>query len=164
MKRFARVQMSFDIRSNNARAWAIRVIVSCGAVIVALTMAPAMACTVSGEPLVFGQIDPLAKQSTDTVASLEVACPILTSYSITISHDGDGQRQMSDGLGNALAYGIYTDATLSNLWGDGTGGTQPVAGEAGPEGTQHEIHGRIPAQPYAVPGMYSATLFITVTY
>lgn len=131
-------------------------------IVSAMFAAPAMACTVTSSPLVFGEIDPLVGQATDSVATLTVSCPETTSYSIAISSDIGGHA-MSAGA-NTLAYELYSDASYSTVWGDGTGGTVTVEGMAGPLDSTHDIYGRVPPQPATVPGTYADVLMVTISY
>ncbi len=63
-----------------------------------------------------------------------------------------------------LSYNLYTDATHTMIWGDGTGGSTTVSGTADQSGTEHTIYGRVPWQPQAVPGSYSDSIVITISY
>src|SRR5687768_9685364 len=104
---------------------------------VLLAASPAAeACNVSASPLSFGAIDPLEQRDTDSTGTITVTCPALTPYSISIN-TGSGsfsERRMTDGS-NTLRYQVYTDASRSVIWGDGTGGSTVLAGEAGTSGT-----------------------------
>lgn len=130
-----------------------------------LCPAAAMACTVTVTPLAFGSIDPVARMPTESTGTLVVSCPTQTSY--TLSIDGGngtvGDRFMT-GAADTLRYQLYTDASLSLVWGDGTAGTVTVAGSAGPADTTHVVYGRVPAQPLAKAGAYTDTLTVTVTF
>ena len=139
-----------------------------GAIVVLTTIlavivlaSPAVACTVASTPLAFGEIDPLMAQPTDSVGTITVSCPGATAYSIAI--DTGSGRYMTSGV-NELEYRLYSEASHSTEWGDGAGGTTKVSGQAGPEDSSHNIYGRVPAQPYAVPGTYSTLLLVTITY
>jgi spore coat protein U-like protein len=132
----------------------------------ALPAPPAIACDVSATPLNFGAMNPLDGAATDSVGEITVTCPASTAYSIAIDGGGSGDasaRRMSSGA-QALHYQLYTDPSRSVVWGDGTAGTLEVAGQADGTGTSHQVHGRIPAQPAATPGMYADSLLVTITY
>jgi spore coat protein U-like protein len=125
-----------------------------------------MACNVSATPLDFGPVNPLAATVTDSVGQLTVTCPAPTAYSIGIDSGGSGDisdRRMSS-AGQSLHYQLYTDSTRSVVWGDGTTGTMSVPGQSDASGTSFQVHGRIPPQPGATPGVYADSLLVTVTY
>lgn len=127
--------------------------------------APAFACTVSATSFQFGAIDPLVASPTDSSSTITVDCPSLTAYTIALSA-GNGsyaERQMQSGA-NSLAYNLYTAATYTNIWGDGTGGSSTVAGSADASGTEHSVFGRVPHQATATPGTYSDSIVVTITF
>lgn len=127
--------------------------------------APAFACTVDVSPLLFGNINPLDGVDVDSATTLSVTCPSDTAY-VATANAGTGSytdRRMNGSQGN-LAYQLYTEASRTLVWGDGSAGTNAIAGTAGAAGTMHNIYGRIPSQPMAVPGSYSDTLLITISY
>lgn len=123
----------------------------------------AATCTVSTSGIAFGGYDPFVAQDVDSVASIGVTCDEATSYSIALS-TGAGtyeQRVMTSGL-HQLLYNLYTDATLSTVWGDGTGhsalvsDTQLVA--------TNTVYGRIPSRQNPHVGVYGDTIVITLTF
>ena len=123
----------------------------------------ALACTVSAGSLNFGVIDPLANQGVSATATVTVSCPILTLYTLTVSA-GNGsytQRYMSDGS-HQLFYNVYSDSTDTLVLGDGSGISLALSGTA--LSNNYTFYGYMPAQPTAVPGTYSDTLVITVSY
>ena len=130
-----------------------------------LACGPAGACTVTAGSLSFGSIDPLANSATDSSSSITVTCPAPLAYTVAISHGQAGalQRQMASGAAT-LAYQLYVDASRATIWGDGTGGGVTASGNADATGTSHTVHGRVPAQPTAVPGSYADTLLITISF
>lgn len=123
----------------------------------------AASCTLSTSGIAFGAYDPFVAQSLDSVANITVTCDEPASYSIALS-TGSGtyeQRVMTSGL-HQLLYNLYTDATLSTVWGDGTGHSATLSN------TQlaaiHTVYGRIPARQDAYVGAYSDTIVITLTF
>lgn len=125
----------------------------------------ALACTVSSTTLSFGVIDPLRDGQRDSTADISVSCPTTTVYSIALS-PGSGtyaQRTLLSGV-LVVNYNLYTDSQRTQIWGDGNGTTWTVSGLADSTGAAHTIFGSIPSQPAAVPGIYSDTVVITVTY
>lgn len=82
----------------------------------------AATCTVSASGIAFGGYDPFVNQDVDSVANISVNCDATTSYSIALS-TGTGSydsRVMTSGI-HQLLYNLYIDATLTTVWGDGTG-------------------------------------------
>jgi spore coat protein U-like protein len=156
----------------------------CGLLVVlalVLPGSPALAagesCTVTATPLAFGNFAPLSGTVLDVTSTITVTCvcPVLClgiDYTVAVSTGGSGTfspRQMSGGV-PTLPYNGYIAAARTTIWGDGTGstGTQRrcrLAGAIG--GTWVEpitFYGRIPVSMAAIPGSYSDTLNVTVTY
>ncbi len=71
---------------------------------------------------------------------------------------------------NRLDYNIYFDAALTQIRGDGTGGSLTGSGTLTvsrfnrTDSTSSVIYGRIPAGQNAMPGTYADTIVVTVTY
>ena len=73
-----------------------------------------------------------------------------------------------------LGYNVFTDPARTQVWGSGSGGTVIASGAmtVGPgvgngNGTlsvTHTLYGRIPQLQDALPGSYSDTLLLTLTY
>lgn len=135
----------------------------------------AASCTVSATALAFGTYVVTAPTPTTSTASVSIACQsnvsLTMSYSVSLSTGSSGSysgRQMIGG-GGSLGYQVYTGATQSQVWGDGTAGT-------GMPGDSYLLtlltlithsftaYGSIPAQQNARPGSYTDTLTATITY
>lgn len=127
--------------------------------------APAFACTVTATGFQFGVIDPLIATTTTSTSTITVNCPAPTSYMIALS-PGSGtfaERLMTSGT-NTLSYNLYADAAHTIIWGDGTAGTSTVNGSASTAGSTHTVYGRAPHQPTAVPGVYSDSIVVTLSF
>lgn len=125
----------------------------------------ATACTVSSSALVFGAINPLVAADTDSAADIDVDCPTLSSYEIQLS-TGNGTylaRYLVSGSLH-LYYNLYTDAARTSIWGDGSGGSVTVSASATVGINRHTVYGRIPHDSSAVPGIYSDSIVVTVTF
>lgn len=135
------------------------------ALLALLGAGPAAACTIDIAALSFGSIDPLANAASDSVTTFTVTCPVDTAYSATVTAGAGSyaDRRMTS-AGGTLDYQLYTEASRSLVWGDGSAGTSVISGSAGPAGVTRSLYGRVPAQPMAIPGSYSDTLLVTVTY
>jgi spore coat protein U-like protein len=83
-------------------------------------------------------------------------------------------RQMIKGT-DRLDYNLYTNAARTIVWGDGTAGTGTVAAltiQSNGRFLNHNrsrnfaipAYGRIPANQDAVPGAYSDTITVTMSY
>jgi len=135
-----------------------------GVVLALICSSPwAASCTVSTSGIAFGGYDPFVAQAVDSVANVSVSCDETASYSIALS-TGSGtyeQRVMTSGL-HQLLYNLYTDATLSTVWGDGTGHSAMV-GDTQLVAT-HTVYGRIPARQNPHVGVYGDTIVITLTF
>lgn len=122
-------------------------------------------CAVSASGLAFGPVNPLTGAPVDSAGTLTVSCAETTAYSIAVvpGTGPGGLHEMTSGA-DVLRFGLYVDPLRSIPWGDGTGGSQVVAGSAGPTGTAHTIHGRLPPQPLARTGHYAGVVVVQVAW
>jgi len=129
-----------------------------------MTVAPAWAaCTVSATGVAFGPYDPFSLTSLDSTGNVAVTCSPASPYTIELSPGVGAQtaRELRSGA-HVLAYNLFTEATRSTVWGDGTGLTSTVSGSG--TGGGHPIYGRIPARQNVAVGSYSDALTVTVTF
>lgn len=141
----------------------------------ALCVSPLCSCNVTTTAVAFGAFNPLTGSASDSVGNVRVSCSgvvgLLVPYRVDLSAGSSGNvaaRRMTSGA-RQLAYGLYSDSTRSSVWGD-TAGTAvnggillDVLGLSPP--VDHAVYGRIPAgQLSAVPGVYSDTITVTLTY
>ena len=125
-------------------------------------------CTASGTSLDFGTgTDPLRHSGAiDATAALSVICTNTTPYSIGLSAGANANganasaRAMKNGS-NALPYQLYLDPARSKIWGEDGNGYSGVGTGSFQSLT---IFGRLPSLAGAVPGMYSDTVTVTITY
>lgn len=144
--------------------------------------------TISATGVAFGDYDPLAAGSTPGTGTIGVAVtcffsnlPFTLSYTIALSSGTSGSftpRTMKFGT-NILQYNLYTNAGLTTIWGDSTGGTQTVSDtvngtcqgqffglgftcSGGPENST--IYGNIPAMQNIAAGSYADSIIVTVTF
>ena len=130
------------------------------------------ACAVSGSLLNFGNsIDPLsASVPLDASSSLTVQCTNTTPYSVALSaglNAGGAANFASRTMKNgsySMGYQLYTDVARSTVWGDGTASSSSVAGTGSGSNQTLTIYGRIPALTGAVPGTYTDTVTVTISY
>ena len=72
-------------------------------------------------------------------------------------------RAMASGS-NSLGYQLYLDSGRSSVWGDGTGSSATSSGTGTGSTQTIPIYGRIPSLSGIVPGTYTDTVTVTVTY
>lgn len=122
-------------------------------------------CQVSATNLNFGNFTGTQLQATSTIS---VTCTDTTPYTVGL---GPGtaagatvtSRQMTGPSSATLGYGLYSDATDSTNWGN-TSGTNEVSGTGTGSAQALTVYGLIPAGSMPIPGSYTDTITITVTY
>lgn len=101
----------------------------------------------------------------DASSLIQLRCATDTAWSVTLSKglnaSANGQRRMVSN-GNFLPYALYKDPALQLGWGD----TQltGVSDTGENEDVSLTVYGRVFPQPAAVPGSYSDTITVTMTY
>lgn len=129
------------------------------------------ACTVSGSVMNFGSaIDPLASATPlDATSTLSVQCTNTTPYTVALNAGSNAggasnftTRAMKSGA-HSLGYQLYLDAGRSTVWGDGTASS--TSSGTGTGSTQSlTIYGRLPSLANVIPGSYTDTVTVTVSY
>lgn len=115
----------------------------------------------------FGTYDPFSPVPLDTTGQVQFICrgrnrPV----TIQLSQGGSNSfapRQMSNGS-DRLNYNLYLDANRSLIWGDGTEGTQQQGPFIPGNLNTLTIYGRIPAQQWVTPGLYTDSLRLTIIF
>jgi spore coat protein U-like protein len=131
------------------------------------------ACSVSASGVAFGIYDATSASPDDATGTVTVNCTIISGpagYTIGLSTGGSGSyaaRTLTSG-GSTLSYQLYANASRTQIWGNGSGGSTTVASSFfaalfGGVAT-HQIYGRIPAGLVVSPGSYGDTIIVTVTY
>jgi spore coat protein U-like protein len=132
-------------------------------------------CLVSASNLAFPNYTPAGGNLTATTTVL-VRCTKSTAFTVALNAGTTGggtlaQRLMTNGSGSTVQYNLYTDSADTHIWGDGTGGTQTVAGTG--NGTtvgnaiSETVYGQLldsATNQVAPPGAYTDTIPVTVTY
>ena len=140
-------------------------------------LAAAASCTVSATSLALGTYNPASGTPTDASGLVTVTCAanplaLVLGYTVSLSTGGSGSyaaRQMSSGA-NTLAYQLYSNASHTTVWGNGTGGSSVVNGGLllsllFPVSANHTVYGRLPAlQSAAAAGAYTDVIVVTVAY
>jgi spore coat protein U-like protein len=131
-------------------------------------------CSASTSSVSFGTYNPFDSSPTDATGNVQVTCSgqlgLLAGYTILLSRGGSGSyapRKMASGA-NRLDYNLYTNASRSMVWGDGTSGTSVVSDSSvlhnGKITRDYPVYGRTPAGQNASVGSYSDTVIVTVNY
>jgi len=122
----------------------------------------------------FGTV-PRSTDPSDATGNLVVDCTPGTPYTISLNNglnpsSGAGapatanNRRMSDGAGNYVPYGLWSDASRVNLWGT-VDNSQGYAGTGTGDGQNIPVYGRVPAGATNVPGAtYTDTVTATLTF
>lgn len=138
------------------------------------TVYAAPQCTISASPVIFGNYDPLSATAVTGTGTLTFQCQSGVTgggivYIISLS-SGSGtymQRTLTSGP-NVLNYNLYTNSTLTTIWGDGSAGSSTlstaVTKSQASQGVTNTVYGNIPALQDVVPGSYSDSITVTVTF
>jgi spore coat protein U-like protein len=138
----------------------------------AVTATVQSTCSATAAALAFPNYTPGTGTLTGNT-NINVKCTKNTPFTVALnagSTTGDAyaQRLMASGA-NTLQYNLYTTAALGTIFGDGTAGTATVAGTGAGVATAVAVtvYGQLPdnaTNQAAVPGSYSDTITVTVTY
>jgi spore coat protein U-like protein len=138
----------------------------------------AATCTISATGPVFGTYDPFNASATVANGSVTASCTWTGGGSTTlnlVASYGTGNsgsypnRYMLSGV-NRLNYNIYFESSFATIRGNGTAGTQTgqatvtVSSANRTANATGTLFGRIPAGQDAVPGSYTDTIIVTLTY
>ena len=129
------------------------------------------ACNVSGSTLSFGTtINPIGAVPIDASSTLTVECTNSTTFTLSLNaginaggFTNFSQRKLKNGS-YTLSYQLYTDSGRTTVWGDGTGGSSTYGGTGTGNLQTVYLYGRLPTLTGAVPGTYTDTVTVTITY
>jgi len=139
---------------------------------VTATVAPT--CSASAANLAFTNYTPGGGAVANST-NITVKCTSGTKFTVLLnagSTTGESfaQRLMANGA-NTLQYNLYLDSKFANVFGDGTGGSQVAtgtgAGVTAANQVQVAVFGNLPdstTNQAAIPGSYSDTIAVTVSY
>lgn len=131
--------------------------------------ASAGTCTLSSvSSPYFGGYDTFSVAPLATTGSVTFNCVSTGGISISLSRGGASSffsRRMTSGSWSLL-YNLFTDATHTAVWGDGTGGTSLYTNGSPPSGSNVTvtIYGRIPALQNVGVGSYTDTITATINF
>jgi spore coat protein U-like protein len=138
----------------------------------AVTATVQATCSAAATALPFGNYTPGAGALANS-STISVKCTKNTPYTIALNAGTSSggtlaQRLMASGA-NRLQYNLYTTATFASVFGDGTGSTLTSAGTGAGIATANTVtvFGQLPdnaTNQAAIPGAYSDTITVTVTY
>ena len=129
-------------------------------------------CSVASTNMHFGAYDVFSNVSKDSTGTISVDCdeapPPIVVIRIGPSFNSGGfkPRQMRHTTRpDRLNYNLFTDSSMSVIWGDGTQGTATVSNKV----TKNKlwvktVYGRIPAGQDVSVGTYSETVSVTITW
>ena len=136
-----------------------------------------VACTASADPVVFGSYSPLDGTGIDATGRVRVRCDRPTeaadpgAYVIRLGPGASGdvvRRALLGPEGGTLAYRLYTDATRTTIWGDGTGGSSTVADAFSLSipfvSREYVVYAHLPARQNVRPGAYADAVIVTVEF
>lgn len=132
-------------------------------------------CTIAANTFNIGAYAPLSGTTASSTGTVSVTCSALiaglnVAYSISLNSGTSGTyaaRTMTL-LSQSLNYNIYTDASHTTVWGDGTGGTSTVSDSYSlsvlSTTRNYTMYGLIPASQNVGPGTYTDSITATVTF
>ena len=123
-------------------------------------------CVVTASAMQFGNYTGAVDTPTSTIT---VTCTNTTTYTVSLNKgtttgSAVNARLMAGSGGATLAYALYSNSTMTTLWGDGTSGTSTVGGTGSGIAQPLPVYGQIAAGLYVTPGSYTDTITATVTY
>jgi spore coat protein U-like protein len=149
----------------------VRHMVSLATVVLLVPAVARAQCTAIATPVGFGTYLPFSPTPTDSTGSVTVTCNrFVGSFTIALNagaNDGGSfaRRRMRSNGTSFLHYQLYTKATRTIVWGDGTGGSSTVGAFCFVRcSTSATIFGRIPPRQAVRPGTYADTTLVTITF
>lgn len=129
-------------------------------------------CSVSATGVNFGGYDIFSAAPLDSTGSVRVSCDQNPPMDITVAIGSSGtsggfrpRAMRNASTADRLNYNLFTDASMSVVWGDGTSGTSTVllfkVNKNRPQTAT--IYGRIPPGQNVSVGTYADTLTVTIT-
>ena len=128
------------------------------------------ACSVNTIAVAFGAYNPNVGSPADATGAVNVTCAPNAAYRVRLDPGANSngvftQRAMLEPVrGVRIYYNLYLDPALTQLWGDGTGGTQIVSGNGVGLNQIMRIYGRIPPRQNVSEGSYSDSVTVTVEW
>lgn len=126
-------------------------------------------CEVAATPVAFGMYDPLRHKEAATVGILRYRCfgtHKRLIIGLTTGESGSFRMRRMGRGGKAIVYNLYLDAAGTQVWGDGTGGSQTYIVNSPAAGNEVSIpvYGRLFGDQNASAGNYQDNVSIVVSY
>ncbi|MGH8378782.1 MAG: Csu type fimbrial protein [Gammaproteobacteria bacterium] len=130
-------------------------------------------CTISSTAVSFGNYDPLSSTALTSTGTLTFNCTsgvpgggVPFTISLNPGNSGTYSMRTLKSGSNTLNYNLYTDASDTTVWGDGSPGTGTVTGNYPKNSPPVNalVYAFLPALQDAVPGSYSDSITATVTF
>jgi spore coat protein U-like protein len=120
----------------------------------------------------FGLYSPGASTGTKSNGTVTVACTVtlgatLPNFTVALSAGAGGFAPRKMGFGAArLNYNLYTSASDTTVWGDGTASTmtQPYLASQDLASAPFTAYGVVAPGQFVTPGLYTDGITVTVTY
>jgi spore coat protein U-like protein len=131
--------------------------------------AAAQSCTISATSVSFGSYNVFNTSALDSSGSITYNCDNkANNISISLGKGSSSTfspRTLRKG-GEALSYNLYTDASRTTIWGDGTSGTSLYTRSNPPNNTNVSlpIYGRVGAAQDVSAGTYSDTVLAIINF
>lgn len=131
------------------------------------------ACNVTATGIAFGPYDVFAPNPLPSTGSVTVACDEVppADVVVAISPGSSGsflpRRMRHPSRPDLLSYNLFTTASMTVVWGDGTAGTSTVLlknVQRNKPPRVATVYGRIPAGQDVATGAYTDTLTVTITW
>ncbi len=124
-------------------------------------------CSVTANPLAFGNYNPTSATALDATTTMSVLCTVGTSFTVGLNAGTAAgatvtTRQMSNGT-SRLNYALYQEAARTTNWGN-TPATSPAPITAPVAASTLTVYGRVPALQNVPAGSYTDTITVTVSY
>ena len=144
----------------------VRAAACAAALLLFASRADAANCTISTTSTAFGTYNVFATAPTDSTGTIVIRCAGGKDIALSINRGSSEtfERRLVNGT-EELRYNLYLDAARTQVWGDGTSGTE-VRIEDPPNNADVPltIYGRIPAGQDVASGAYVDTVTVSINY
>ncbi len=138
------------------------------------TLCFAARCNVTATPVSFGSYDPLSTVPLDSTGKISVTCrnPPQQPLTVTIQFNEGGSANFSQrsmiplsGGTDRLLYNLFTNASTSVIFGDGSGGSATLSRTIDRNTPWSvTVYGRMPPLQNVSAGAYSDNLTVTILF
>jgi spore coat protein U-like protein len=149
----------------------LRLVTLAGCVVAAVLCVPRpahAACTITTTNMAFGNYNVFSTTALNSTSTITYRCGTDSNISVMLSTGSSGSFNPRTMLRVAepLNYNLYRNAARTNIWGDGTGGTQYYTRANPPNDTNVvlTVYGRIPALQDVSAGGYLDYVTATINF